>query len=329
MEIIQFQDCHLPDVVSLWNKACREGMPYKPFTEEGFKKKFLDNPHFSYEGTFVGVEDGRVIGFANGLYKKEFLPNETHENTPGYLTFVLVDSAYRRRGYGTRLLQRVEQFFKDAGKKEVQVIFFNPINLEWFIPNTDGHDHPNAPGVDTGGPGYPFLKKNGYRDRTRELSMHLDLAEFSLGERVLSKQKELEDKGITIEFYDPAKHSGFDELFDNLKHEHWRKDIKDNLSLEKPHLVLIVNHQGRIRGFAGPLALQPSGRAWFAGIGVDPAYEGQGIGTVLFFRLMQSFKEMGARFSSLFTGEENPARRMYERAGFQVVKTWAVMRKEL
>lgn len=329
MEIRSFQEHDIDDIVTLWNTACGEDMPYKPVTHNSFREKFLDNPHFIYEGTFIATEGNSIIGFSNGLYKKEFLPGETHENTPGYLTFVLVDRNYRNKGYGTLLYKKVEDFFIKNGKKQIQVIFFNPINLEWYVPGTESHDHPNAPGVDVDGLGYEFLLNQGFIERTREVSMHLDLKEYQLSEKNIEKQKQLNEREIYIEYYDSKKHDGFDELFDNLKHEYWRKDIKDNQSLAKPHPVLIVNHQGRIRGFAGPIAVQESGRGWFAGIAVDPSYEGMGIGTVLFSLLMESFKSVGASFSTLFTGAENPARKMYDRTGFQVVKTWAVMRKEL
>lgn len=329
MEIRSFQEHDIDGIVTLWNTACGEDMPYKPVTHNSFREKFLDNPHFIYEGTFIATEGNSIIGFSNGLYKKEFLPGETHENTPGYLTFVLVDRNYRNKGYGTLLYKKVEDFFIKNGKKQIQVIFFNPINLEWYVPGTESHDHPNAPGVDVDGLGYEFLLNQGFIERTREVSMHLDLKEYQLSEKNIEKQKQLNEREIYIEYYDSKKHDGFDELFDNLKHEYWRKDIKDNQSLAKPHPVLIVNHQGRIRGFAGPIAVQESGRGWFAGIAVDPSYEGMGIGTVLFSLLMESFKSVGASFSTLFTGAENPARKMYDRTGFQVVKTWAVMRKEL
>ena len=329
MEIRNFQEHDIDGIVTLWNASCGEDMPYKPFTHDGFRKKFLDNPHFIYERTFVATEGNSIIGFSNGLYKKEFFPGETHENTPGYLTFVLVDRNYRNKGYGTLLYKKVEDFFMKNEKKQIQVIFFNPINLEWYVPGTENHDHPNAPGVDVDGLGYKFLLNQCFIERTREVSMHLNLNEYQLSEKNLEKQKWLNEKEIYMEYYDSKKHDGFDELFDNLKHEYWRKDIKDNQSLAKPHPVLIVNHQGRIRGFAGPIAVQESGRGWFAGIAVDPGYEGMGIGTVLFSRLMESFKSVGASFSTLFTGAENPARKMYDRTGFQVVKTWAVMRKEL
>lgn len=330
MEIVKFNDSHIREVVDLWNKSCDTEMPYKSFTEQSFRDKFINNVHFSYEGTFVAVEDGKVIGFANGLYKKEFLPGETHENTPGYLTFVLVDKEYRNRGYGSQLLEAVENFLKNSGKKMIQIIFFNPINLEWYIPNSDKkHDHPNAPGVDVDSYAFQFFQRHGYEVRTKEVSMYLDLAKFELDEKSKNKIKELKKKGIDIEYYNKDKHHGFDELFDDLKHELWRKEINDNLALPKPFPIVIASDKGKICGFAGPIEIQPSGRGKFSGIGVDPKYQGFGIGKMLFFVLCDSFRKEGAGFMSLFTGAENNAKRMYDAAGFSVVKTWSVMRKEI
>lgn len=329
MEIVQFNDKHIDEVIQLWNESCKDEMPYKSFTREGFIKKFMENPNFSYKGTFVGIIDGRVMGFANGLFRKEFLPGQTHENTPGYLTFILIDKGYRNKGYGTDLLKAVEDYFISNGKKQIQVIFFNPINLEWYVPGTDGHDHNNAPGVDISGPGYEFLKKNGYAERSKELSFYLDLNQFTLSEKTLAKIEELKQKDIYVGVYDKTKHFGFDELFDDLKAEDWRKGVNDNLALDNPYPLIIASHNGKICGFTGPIKVQESGRGWFIGIGTHSAYRGLGIMTILFDMLLDGFKKAGAKFSTLFTGIENPARKTYERAGYSIVKTWAVMRKEI
>jgi ribosomal protein S18 acetylase RimI-like enzyme len=329
MEIIKFNESHIDEVVDLWNRSCGVEMPYKPFTKEGFIDKFIDSVHFDFDSTFVGVEDGRLVGFANGVYKKEFLPGETFETTPGYITFVIVDKDYRKKGYGTELLKAVENHLFGIGKKMLQVSFFNPINLEWYVPGTNGHDHPNAPGVDVDGPGYEFLKKNVYADRTKEVSMYLDLKEFELTAEIVEKLEKLKAQGIEIEYYSPDKHSGFDELFDDLKHELWRKEIKDNISLEKPFPVIVSSDRGSICGFTGPVEIQRSGRGKFSGIGVDSKHQGLGIGKILFFMLCKAFKDEGAGFMSIFTGIENNAKRMYDAAGFKVVKTWAVLRKEI
>lgn len=330
MEIVEFNDSYISEVVKLWNKSCSTEMPYKPFTEQSFKEKFINNIHFSYEGTFVAVEDGEIVGFANGLFKKEFLPGETFENTPGYLTFVIVDKEYRNRGYGSSLLKAVEDFLINSGKKMIQIIFFNPINLEWYIPGSENrHDHPNAPGVDVDGTGFEFFKRHGYIVRTNEVSMYLDLAQFELDEKSIRKMEELKEKGINIEYFNENKHRGFDDLFDDLKNELWRKEIKDNLALSNPFPVIVASDNGHICGFTGPVEVQESGRGKFSGIGVDSKHQGLGIGKLLFFMLCESFKKEGAGFMSLFTGIDNNARRMYEAAGFNVVKTWAVMRKEV
>lgn len=329
MEIVQFRDSYVNDIIRVWNESCKSYMPYKPFDTNGFVSKFINNPHFSYEGTFVAIEDDKVVGFANGLYKKSFLPGETHENTPGYITFVLVDSPYRRRGIGQALLEKVEEFLINSGKKQLDIIFFNPINLEWYIPGTDGHDHPNAPGVEFESNAYKLFIRNGYKARTKENSYHCNLGKYVLNEKVISIIETLKEKDITIEQYDKSKHFGFDELFDDLKNELWRKEILAEAEKDNASPVIIVNHRGKICGFTGPLRVQPSGRGYFAGIGVHSAYGGMGIGTALFSKLCEGLGNEGAAFMTLFTGETNPARKMYERAGFEIVKTWSVMRKEV
>ena len=44
---------------------------------------------------------------------------------------------------------------------------------------------------------------------------------------------------------------------------------------------------------------------------------------------MQEFIKVGADFSTLFTGEENWAQKVYRRAGFDVVRTFSYMSKPL
>lgn len=329
MEIIQFKNDHIQEVIKIWNDSCGTDMVYKPFNDNDFINKFLKNPHFSYEGTFVAIEEKKIVGFANGLYKKNFLSGETYENSPGYITFVLVDKAYRRRGIGKALLNKVEEFLINNGKRQLDIIFFNPINLQWYVPGTDEHDHPNAPGVDFDSAAYKLFQNCNYKDKAKQNSYHLNLDKFSLSEKVIGTLENLKTKGISIEYFDPLKHSGFNELFDDLKNEYWRIEIIGETQTKNPRPILVASDNGKICGFTGPLDVQPSGRGYFAGIGVDSSYGGMGIGTALFFKLCENLRNEGASFMTLFTGENNPARKMYETAGFDIVKTWSDMRKEI
>lgn len=329
MEIRKFSNEHIPQVVALWNTHLCGETQYKPLTEEGFKAKFLENVNFSYDGTFVAVDGEKVIGFANGIVKSEFFPGETAENTPGYLTMIVVDQGYRGKGIGSQLLAQLEQFFQQNGKKKSQSIFFNPIRLEWYIPGTDRHEHNNSPGVDAETPALDFMKKNGYQVQAEQVSYHLDLAGFQMSPATAARREELQKRGIFTGYYDPKQHFGFEELFDDLGSGDWKKGILDNNAKENPDPVIVAADHGKICGFTGPIRVEESGRGFFIGIGTHSQYRGGGIMTVLFELLMEGFNKAGARYSTLFTGVTNPAGRIYERTGFQKVRYWSVMGKEI
>lgn len=85
-------------------------------------------------------------------------------------------------------------------------------------------------------------------------------------------------------------------------------------------------HGGRFRRPGLPGAYRPG---FFAGIGIAPQYQHRHLGKLLFFRLCEEEKRAGAVYMSLFTGVANPARRIYESAGFTSVRTFGVLLKTL
>ena len=135
------------------------------------------------------------------------------------------------------------------------------------------------------------------------------------------------ERGYTVARYDAAVHTGLDEMVEALQNPMWSAEIP---AAGKSGMDLLVGLQGNTcAGFTGPVYPEPTGRGYFAGIGVAPRYEKNGLGTLLFYRLLQREKETGARYMSLFTGEENHARYIYLGAGFRIVRTFGVMLKEL
>ena len=81
--------------------------------------------------------------------------------------------------------------------------------------------------------------------------------------------------------------------------------------------------------FTGPIYPEETGRGYFTGIGVAPQYGRHGLGTLLFYRLLEQEQAAGAKYMSLFTGQTNPAKQIYSGAGFREVRTFGVMLKEL
>lgn len=336
-------------VATLWNACCDEsgGPLYRRFRPDEIDRLFRVAGDGYQPVSLVAADDDRVVGFASGTVR------------PGaeqaYVTAVMVAQDRRRQGVGSRLLAALEDALLAAADaadgagiapgrpgivNRYEIVFFNPVALTWIIPGTPGHDHPNAPGVDVAGDGYIFLKNRGYRDFAYQNSYYLPLAEYVYPPDIRVIVDRLASEGLRITRFDPDRHTGLDELFDDLGSEDWRRIVTANFAPGRAGSagdraggpcdpVLIVEDGDRACGFTGPLHVQPSGRGYFAGIGIHSDYRGRGAAKALFSALCSELKTMGAEFMSLFTGETNPARNIYEAAGFRIVRCWTDMKKEI
>ena len=256
----------------------------------------------------------------------------------GYITYVLVDKDYRRQKIGKALAEEIEKLLKevaDVTLTKYEAVFYNPVGLSWIVPGTDGHDHPGIPGVDMLQGGYIFMKNIGYRDFAYQNSYYRCLEGFEFSEKIKAKMEKAKEHGLSITYYDKNRHYDLEELFDNLKNPGWKAAIMGNEAKENPLPLLVAEDassgdgRAKVIGFTGPLTVQESGRGYFAGIGVHTDYRTYGLGSALFSSLCSGLHDMGAEFMTLFTGETNPARNIYESAGFKVVRCWADMRKEI
>jgi len=324
----------IPYVVRLWNDSVAVGEAvFKPVTEEWVRQNLFHStsPHYF----LVAEHLGRVFGFIHGAVKTRFLPGETAENTPGYLTAIHIARGWQQRSLGADLLHALEDALRKAGKKKIVISGDNPAKLAWNVPGTPGHDHNNAPGIDVDCHGYRFLQKNGFVETVREVAMYMDLKDYKAPADLDARREALRAEGIETGRYDPKLGYDFDRMCDGVKSEYWRDVLRQEIAAPYPRPILAATvrddtgESGRIVGFTGPVDKQLSGRGWFTGICTDPAYEKKGIGTVLFNLLMQEFIAEGAEFSTLFTGADNHARKVYERVGMRPVRTFAVMEKAL
>lgn len=349
MTIRSFTPADLPAVIDIWNEAVNaHEVVFYPLTKEYYHKKFELDPNYDAKYALVALEGRQVVGFIHGVAKKVLLPHETNANTPGFLTCVFVSRAFRRRGIGTALVTALGDLFKADGKSEYVCSGDNPINLDWIVPGTPGHDHNNAPGVDEDCPGHPFLLALGFGDRYREIAMYLDLSAYTPWKDLEAKRAELRAQGILVGRYDVNQNADYDGMCDRVGSEYWRSVLKTEIACHResrpctdirfipngkvpkgPRPILAATYGRQIVAFTGPVDMQTSGRGWFTGICTDPLFERRGIASVLFNLLMQEFVTEGARFSTLFTGDSNHAQKIYGRAGFRVVRRFVLMRKAL
>ena len=204
------------------------------------------------------------------------------------------------------------------------------------------------PGLDEGCAGVGFFLHTGFERRYSEVAMYIDLSGYRMSPKIPELQEKLRQEGIVTGVYDPAWHCGFDRLCDRVGSEYWRAVLRtetaaweagepnadsrfwaDGIRPSGPRPLLTATHGGEIVGFTGPVDLQKSGRGWFTGICTDPEYGRRGIATVLFNLLLQAFREEGAQFTTLFTGMENPAKKIYTEAGLRPARAFTLMAKPL
>lgn len=326
MEIRALRRSDLPAIVSLWNGCVQRGeVLYRPLEAAYFEEKFMRQPGAA---VLTAHADGALCGFVAGCRLTQFLPGQTEENTPAYLSVIMVAPERRRQGVGSALLAAFEAHFAAMGKTAFAVSSLCPIQLDWVIPGTPGHEHNNMPGVDEDCPGFPFLKARGYTVSVREVAMYLDLAAYEKKPEVEERRAALAREGITAGLYDVTQRAEFDGMCDRVGSEYWRQVLREETAKENPRPILAAVTGGHMVGFTGPVDRQENGRGWFTGICTDPLYEKRGIAGVLFNDLMGAFIRIGAAYSTLFTGTENHAQRLYLKTGFRPARYFAIMKKK-
>ena len=334
-------------IIRLWNQCVDAGeVLYFPMDDAYFDRKFRTGPGSDAGGFFVAEDaSGRLSGVIHGTY-----PHEYPGAKPGwsYLTFELVAPECRGTGLGLALLQTLVGRMRMSGADVLAVSSLNPVNLDWHIPGTPGHDHNNMPGLDEECAGAAFFHRF-FEGTYREIAMYRSLDRtVRVPAEVEALRGRLRQEGIETGLYSGEPLYDYETLCRNVGSTYWQHVLKTEIKAhltgqpnedpalwpdgrrpDGPRPILAAVADNRLVAFTGPIDRQASGRGWFTGICTDPSYEHRGIATVLFSMLMEEFGRRGAAFSTLFTGEDNRAQRIYARAGMRIVRHFTLMKMNL
>ena len=300
----------------LWNDVMDEEKFFAPFSHKEYQEKMMNNSDFDLDYVFGAFDDANLIGYSMGILRQRYKDNP---NTGAYINAILVKKEYRHKGIGDKLLSLVEDKFRSIGKLNINASYFLPSCYEWYVPHTDKHNHPCAPGIRINSEYYFFLLHHGYESIAFEDAFHLDLKNYQISssiQEILDKNKK---EGITIELYNPKKHYGLEEFYKDINTYDFEKVIRENLELDKPYPFLVVSNNGKIVGWTGAMWNEKSGRGHFDGIIISPSVRGKGLGKALFSLLAYYSKQNGAEFMTFYTGLTNHARYIYMKAGFKIV----------
>jgi ribosomal protein S18 acetylase RimI-like enzyme len=276
----------------------KENTNYLPLNEDSFNHKVLENK------TVLVSKNNEINGFISCCI----------QDTDAYITLHFGD-----RDTKIRLLQWMEDVLATSHIFKIWIHFFNPVRIP-FYPIQD-IIHPGVQGVEYHSKEYTMYKNLGYCDNSLQNTFYLQLKKFH------STYIEYPSMSISIEIYNSTKHKGLHDFASRLNAPHWEREIILNDNSKNPLPLLVALDNNVVIGFTGPLAVSDSGRGYFAGIGILSEYQGRKIGKYLFHNLCFNLKTMGATYMTLFTGENNRAKYIYLKAGFQIVSRQMTMKK--
>ena len=211
--VIKNYDGQINECIELWNKSVESGeVVFKPLDKDSFNYLFLKERNYTVIN-LVGEEDGKVIAFGSANFGSD--PSKT---TVAYITYIGVLKEYRGQGKAKEMLAALEAKLQELKPdlEKIELVFYNPCQLSWFIPGKAPHDHAGTPGVDMDSDAYKFFGKMGYEQYSIQNTYYLELKDYTYPDAIVERLEKLKEADIEVCFFDKDRHHGFPEFFDNF-----------------------------------------------------------------------------------------------------------------
>ena len=313
MEIRTFAAGDGDAVRRLWNRTIEREKAGSPWYVESFRlsderlARIFSDANFDPEGFCVARDEGTLIGLARSVVKTvKSYPEEDPEVLPAYLEGLLVEPGHRRRGVGSALLERVEEYALARGKAALRISRYrSAIQGVGVLPETPEHR---------------FLAARGFEpEGGTELMLRLDVEKFEFRPEVRDLRRRLADEGVEIRYYEPSDFKSLERLMVRHHARWWYFNYRPILTGPNPLPMLVAVEGEHVVGFIGWVHVGTNRRAGFSP-GVDLEYRGRGIGKALCNTWAEEVRRLGAWESVITVGSPNaPARKIYLDMGFQQI----------
>lgn len=301
-------------IVELWN----ESVQFDPITEKRFRNLVLLDANFDPVGLKLAFEGDKLIGCVYGVRRLLPMYGTDLELENGWIVFFFVHPTYRNRGIGTKLMNNSMAFFKEANRKH---IFFASYAPNYLLPGIDEQTYPDA---------YHFLLKQNFKKQYSPIAMDRNLIGFNIPKKVMALQNQREAEGYTFTI---AKNKDLYEMIsfaNEIFNPDWGRAIREGILQGLPlERIFFAREKDRLVGFClyGGYEGVPER---FGPFGVDPNQQGKGLGKILLYNCLRSMRAEGLHNAwFLWTGEKTAAGYLYKNTGFEISRTFHVMKKSI
>jgi ribosomal protein S18 acetylase RimI-like enzyme len=154
-----FRNDDPPALVAIWNAAKLGRGAAGPISPGLFDRDILSKPYFDPSGLILAEENDAPVGFIHA----GFGPNDDEtalDTRLGVLCAIIVRPEYRRRGIGSELLRRAEQYLREEGATQLSAGCAPPAN-PYYFGLYGGSDVYGI--LDSDKAAAPFLERHGYK----------------------------------------------------------------------------------------------------------------------------------------------------------------------
>jgi len=286
VELRPFDAGRIGELVAVWNAAAGEVFPMR---EALFRQNTVLDPHFDPAGAALACDaaTGRLVGGGIAKVAREPLGTDGLRPDRGWLSLIVVDPAFQRRGIGTALVRAGEAFLHTRGRPRA-VLGGDPAHF--------------FPGVPDGAAPARFIEAAGYALRGEAYDLRRSLRGYRTPEAVDAARAS--NTGIEARRLVSGEEAALLAFLDATFSGRWRYTIGRFLDGGGPiGDVMGVLRGGDVCGFA--LLFHPGSRwigpsvAWDAAagglgpMGLRPDLRGRGLGHVLLDRAMMHLASLG------------------------------------
>ena len=254
-------------LAELWQEAAPEEA-LEPWV---LREKIFEDPDRD-PALWLAARDGdRLVGAAVGVVRRAGPDGPT-----GFIQFLAVSPAFRRRGVASRLLDELEHRLFARGARRIRAFGGAPSYL-W-------------PGVDVRyTPALCLLERRGYRIEGYESNMSVDLTRPLPVPPEEERRHELSRAGVVVRELSHRDEASLRAWLERTWGPNWTFEGLLALRRRVPTGV-VAERGGRIVGFAVFDSTRPG---WFGPMGVEPGLQGGGLGIELCVRAFEAMARKG------------------------------------
>ncbi|GAA1571098.1 MULTISPECIES: GNAT family N-acetyltransferase [Kribbella] len=304
-----------PAIAAAWTAAA----PADPISYQRLRDLFLLDRNFDAPGLQVAVINDQIVGAAYAVRRLIAVDADDLEPASGWIPFFFVHPDHRGQGIGRKLLTAATDWLRSHGRTEV---FFSSYTPNYFLPGLDSARYPEAARL---------LDALGFRRGYDAVAMDRSLVGYGVPEEV---RKRID--ALTAEGYSFGTPSG-DELTALIAiagaefNPDWARAIREGVGSGLPlDRIVVARDPGReILGWAMHGTYEGVIDR-FGPFGVLPASRGTGLGKVLLHLTLERMVAAGAHSAwFLWTGEKSAAGQLYLKTGFDITRTFTILRAPL